>query len=250
MVWCAALMVFGCNKNQQDATQQFEVRPDVLQMLRTVGLERNSSTELGFLATSPARKNRSGPRTEKTWHQVFQGPLAEVEVGRTLFERGKGEDCFIAVRVTNLTGRSVGVDLRKFWHVIYPNSWGFSKTPTPELVDENRMIREPLSAADKKKLLLDYSDHRLTTVMPRKSLTYFRGFTFGRNIRKEIDSAANEYLIVGLDGALEMTDGKTTEEIMFPANDANTESVRWVAIRLPATWETVPQDSLVVEEQR
>jgi hypothetical protein len=52
-------------------------------------------------------------------------------VDRSLYERSKNEDCFIAAYVTNLANRPVGVDLRKFWSVIYPNSWGFSKTRAP-----------------------------------------------------------------------------------------------------------------------
>jgi len=115
-------------------------------------------------------------------------------------------------------------------------------------VDEERWIRKPISEEDKKRLTLDYSDHRLTTLIPHRSITYFRGFTFGRNIRKEIDSAASQYLIVGLDGVLEMTNGETTEEAIFPMSDAADESARWVAIQLPVIWKTVPQDSSVVEE--
>jgi hypothetical protein len=174
--------------------------------------------------------------------------LAEVEVGRILYERRKDEDCFIAVRIRSVTNRAIGVDLRKFWNVIYPNSWGFSSTPAPELVDEERLIRKPISEEDKKRLILDYSDHRLTTIVPHGSVTYFRGFTVGHNIRKEIESAGNQYFIVGLDGALEMTDGQTTEELIFTADEGRADSTRWVAIRVPAIWETVPQNSLVVEE--
>jgi hypothetical protein len=177
----------------------------------------------------------------------FQGQLAKVEVERALYERRKDEDCFIAVRVTNVTNRPVGVDLRRFWNVIYPNSWGFSKTPEPEVVDEKRMIREPISAENKNRLMLDYSDHRLTTIMSHRSTTYLREFTIGHNIRQEIDSAGNQYLIVGLDGALEITDGQTTEEMIFTANDEGAGSARWVGIRLPAIWQTVSQNSLVVE---
>jgi len=215
---------------------------------QTVKLQPNSCAELRFLATPRPHRGSSAARGEGAWYQVFQGRLAKVEVSRTLYERGKDEDCFIAVRIMNLTNRPVGVDLRKFWNVIYPNSWGFSSTPAPQLVDEERRIREPISDTDKKRLRLDYSDHHLTTIMPHRTLTYFRGFTFGRNIRKEIESTGNQYLIVGLDGVLEMTDGQTTEEVMFPANNGRAESARWVAILLPVTWEAVPRDSLVVEE--
>jgi hypothetical protein len=213
---------------------------------QTVKLEGNSCAELRFLATP--RSHRPSVRREDKWHQVFHGRMAKVEVDRTLYERRKDEDCFIAVRITNLTNRAIGVDLRKFWNVIYPNSWGSSKTTAPELVDEERWIREPIPEEDKKRLMLDYLDHRLTTIMPSRSITYFRGFTFGRNIRKEIDSAVNQYLIVALDGLLEITDGQANEEVIFPMNDPGAESARWVAIRLPATWQTVPQISLVVEE--
>ena len=94
--------------------------------------------------------------------------------------------------------------------------------------------------------MLDYSDHRLTTIVPHGSVIYLRRFTIGRNIRKEIDSANYQYFIVGLDGALEITDGQTTEEMLFPENDEAAERGRWVAIRLPATWQTVSQNSLVV----
>jgi hypothetical protein len=212
---------------------------------QTVKLEGNSCAELRFLATPRPRASRR----EDRWQQVFRGRLAKVDVERTLYERRKDEDCFIAVRVTNVANRPIGVDLRTFWNLIYPNSWGFSKTPAPELVDEERIVRQPISAADKKRLLLDYSDHRLTTVMPQRSITYLRGFTIGRNIRKEVDSAGNQYLIIGLDGALQITDGQTTEEMTFPANEEGADSARWVAIQLPAIWQTVSQNSLVVEER-
>ena len=218
-----------------------------LQDKQTVKLEPNSCAELRFLARPRPYPRSSSSRTNDRWHQVFQGRLARMEVDRILYERRKDEDCFIAVRITNVTNRPVGVDLRRFWHVIYPNSWGDSSTPEPELVDEERWIREPISEEDKNRLMFDYSEHRLTTIRPRRSLTYFRGFTFGRNIRKEIESVDNQYLIVGLDGALEMTDGRTTEEIIFPANNETVESTRWLAVRLPPTWKTVPQHSLVVE---
>jgi len=213
---------------------------------QTVRLKRNACTELGFLATPRAHDGSTATRREDRWHQVFQGRLAKVEVDRTLYERRKDEDCFIAVRLTNVTNSPIGVDLRKFWNVVYPNSWGFSRTTAPELLEEERMIREPISEWDKRRLMLDYSDHDLTTIMPRKSITYFRSFTVGHNIRKEIDSAANLFLIVGLDGVLEMTDGRTSEEIIFPANDERADNVRWLAIRLPTSWETIPQGSLVL----
>ena len=211
---------------------------------QTVRLKVNACAELRFLATP---RQHSGRRKDR-WHQAFQGRLAKVEVDRRLYERRKDEDCFIAVRITNMANRPVGVDLPKFWNVIYPNSWGFSKTPAPELVDEERIIREPMSSADEEKLKLDYSEKYLTTIMPRRSITYFRAFTFGRNIRKDIDSAGNQYLIIGLDCALRLTDGRTTEEMIFPANDEAAGSARWIPIRLPATWQTVPPNSLVVEQ--
>ena len=211
---------------------------------QTVKLERNACAELRFLATP-----RPHGRTEVRWHQAFQGRLAKMEVDRTLYQRRKEEDCFIAVRLTNVTNRSVGVDLRKFWNVIYPNSWGFSETPAPGLVEEERIIREPMSVADKNRLMLDYSDKRLTTIVSHSSITYFRGFTIGRNIRKEIDSAGKQYLIIGLDGDLRITDGQTTEEMMFATGDEGADGARWVAIQLPATWQTVSHNSLVVERR-
>ena len=190
-----------------------------------------------------------GLRGDDKWHQVFEGSLAKVEVEQSLYERRKDEDCFIAVRATNVTNRPIGVDLRNFWKVIYPNSLGFSKTPTPELIDEERLIREPMSAAAKLKLMGDYSAKGLVVILPHGSITYFRGFTFGHKRRAEIDSSVYEYLAIGLDGALQMTDGLTTEEVIFPINDNDVEPARWVVIRLPATWQTVPKDSLVVEHR-
>jgi len=135
---------------------------------QSVTLKRNSCTELGFLATARVRGGRPGLRKGGRWHQVFEGRLVTVEVDRTLYERRKDEDCFIAVRITNATTHPVGVDLRRFWNVIYPNSWGSSNTPAPELVDEERRIRQPISEEDKKKLMQDYSNHRLTTIMPHR----------------------------------------------------------------------------------
>ena len=206
-----------------------------------VNVKKNACVEVRFLATL---------RTQ-SWHLAFQGLLARVEVNRTLYERRKDEDCLIAVRITSMANRAIGVDLRKFWNVIYPNSWGFSKTPAPELVDEERIIRQTISAAEKQELILDYSEKHLATILPHRSLTYLRAFTIGRNIREEIESAAKQYLIIGLDGALELTDGRTTEEMIFEADDdMGVSGTRWVVIRLPATWATVPHNSLVVEPLR
>lgn len=212
-------------------------------------LQRNPCAELRFFTIPRPYGGGFTPLRDDKWHQVFQGRLAKAEVERRLYERGKDEDCLIAVRLTNLANRAVGVDLRKFWNVIYPNSWGFSKTPALGVVDEERIIREPMSAADKKKLMLDYSENRLTTLLPKRPVTYFRKFTVGYNIRKQIDSDSDAYLIVGLDGALQLTDGQTTEEIMFQQNDGVADARRWVAIRLPVHWRTVSQNSFVVEER-
>jgi hypothetical protein len=126
---------------------------------------------------------------------------------------------------------------------------GLSETPAPGLVEEERIIREPMSVADKNRLMLDYSDKRLTTIVSHCSITYFRGFTIGRNIRKEIDSAGKQYLIIGVDGDLRITDGQTTEEMMFATGDEGADGARWVAIQLPATWQTVSHNSLVVERR-
>jgi len=41
---------------------------------------------------------------------------------------------------------------------------GFLKTPAPGVVNEEWMIREFISASDRKRLILDYSDHRLMTI--------------------------------------------------------------------------------------
>ncbi len=217
-----------------------------MRALKTFGL---ISVWLALALFVNAQAGDSGPRREDRWHQALRGRLARVEIERTLYEGRKDEDCFIAVRVTNVTNRPVGVDLRKFWDVMYPNSWGFSETPAPGVVEEERVIREPVSAAAKQRLMRDYSDNRLTTIIPNGLITYFRGFTIGRNIREEIDSAGKQYLVVGLDGALRITDGRTTEEMTFPANDGDAGSARWVAMRLPATWQMVKQNSLVVEQR-
>ena len=217
-----------------------------MRVLKTFGL---ISVWLALALFVNAQVGDSGPRREDRWHQALRGRLARVEIERTLYERRKDEDCFIAVRVTNVTNRPVGVDLRKFWDVIYPNSWGFSETPAPAVVEEERVIREFISAAEKQRLMRDYSDKRLTTIIPYGSITYFRGFTIGRNIREEIDSAGKQYLVVGLDGALRITDGRTTEEMTFSANEGDAGSARWVAIRLPATWQMVKQNSLVAEQR-
>lgn len=206
--------------------------PDSFRKTVVAGLARTNST------ASIVNENK--------WHQVFRGRLAQVEVDETLYERRRDEDCLIAVRVTNVTDRPIGVDLRKYWNVIYPNSWGFSKTPAPELVDEERMIREPISPKDKSKLQHDFESNRLTAIMPKASINYFRGFSIGRNIRKEIDTSGNLFLIVGLEGTLRITDGQSIEEAIFPANEDN--SARWLPVHLPATWQTVPTDSLVVDQ--
>src|SRR5262249_16077279 len=120
----------------------------------------------------------------------------------------------------------IGVDLRNFWNVIYPNSYGFSKTPAPELIDEERLIREPMSDTAKDKLMREYSGNYLATIVPHGSITCFRGFTFGNNRRNEIDASVYAYLVIGIDGALQMTDGLTAEEVIFPMNNKDAECAK------------------------
>ncbi len=117
-----------------------------VKIARAVGSNGSSGAwlyaEVGVKVTERQTNSRGfGPHSEDRWQQVLRGRLAKVEVDRRLYQRRKDEDCFIAFRVTNVTNRPVGVDLREFWNVIYPNSQGFSKTPEPEVVDEERIIR-------------------------------------------------------------------------------------------------------------
>jgi hypothetical protein len=76
---------------------------------QTAKLGRNSCVELRFLATPRPRGSRRGDIR----HKAFEGRLAKVEVDRTLYERRKDEDCFLAVYVTKSKSQNSAVSANR-----------------------------------------------------------------------------------------------------------------------------------------
>jgi hypothetical protein len=165
-----------------------------------------------------------------------------------LYERPDLSNFFVHVRVTNLTSRAIGVDLRDYWHVIYPNQWGPVNTDHRQRIDEGRVEYPPLKKAAEDKLLADFRAGALTTIPAGKSVDYYREFNAsGRaNVEKQVEGF--KYLIISLNGQQLLADGKQVEQVSCDWEQIETADTDLV-IAAPVPWKKIPDGGRVVCER-
>ncbi|HEY3321236.1 MAG TPA: hypothetical protein VGP72_12270 [Planctomycetota bacterium] len=189
---------------------------------------------------------------EAQWHQIARGTLSTVHVDRTLFKRDGSTDFLIHVRVTNLTEKPLGVDLRDFWGVIYPNQFGFKQEKARGVIDERHMIHKPLTDEQKASLVEDFKAGKLASIPAHGSAAYFRRFNRDGSLEMA-EKNEGKYLFISLDGVQVLTDGVAVEQIScaWESNDThakngtNTE----LFISTPVKWERVPTDGRIIRDR-
>jgi hypothetical protein len=175
---------------------------------------------------------------------VFAGGLARVDVERALYHAPDQRHFSIGVRITNLSGDSIGVDVRDGWQVVYPNQWGFSESRSRLLISETRLQHPRLDAAGEATLMQAFRSGQLTTIAPGAQLVYYR--EFNGSGRYDVDTQARgSHLIISLNGALRFTDGKTTEELNLDWDNSTAERSD-LAIARPIPWKRIPPTAVIV----
>lgn len=232
-------------------------RPELLQRLDALRqvLDGEAGKALdGLLKAFASLRPQWQPRVSNApvasgtaWQVMATNALAVAAVERVLYERANDPHFFIRVRITNTTDRPIGVDLRDYRQVIYPNQWGINQESQRGVIDERRVPPTPLPA----KLTEDFVAGKLTGIAPGEAVDYYR--EFNASGRKEIEAQAQKdavkYLVVSLDGAVPVTDGKAVETLSCVwdggRNTGNTDLV----VPLPVRWNAIPGGVQVVSEQ-
>jgi len=180
------------------------------------------------------------------WATIAQAPMAEVQVERALYEKPGAPHFFVHVRVLDRAPVSLGVDLRGYFDVFYPNQWGASDTPHRLGSDEVRMPVPPLDAATRAKLLSDHRAGLLSPLPPHAVLDFYRDFNASARSDVDAQSRKHPYVILAMDGRLDVTDGTDVTRLSFAPGD---ETTREVALPVPVRWERVPEGAIVLADR-
>jgi hypothetical protein len=175
---------------------------------------------------------------DNNWRLVGSNKLISVSAERVLYEHESKKSFCIHVRITNVSQKDIGVDLRDYWTTLYPNQWGVQDRATRQIIDEESMIRHEPDAAKKAELTAAFEKKQLTVIPAGTSTDYYREF----NASGLPAAKAGEFLIISLDGQILSTDGKGVED--FQRKNAGD----WdLIIKGPLEWRVIPKDGLLVK---
>jgi hypothetical protein len=196
---------------------------------------------------APAPTTQTATRPDE-WHLVARNAMASVQVQKMLYDQGPQSYFFIRVRVTNIGGQPMGVDLRDDRKVIYPNQWGDLPKPQREEINERRRQFPPITAAWDARLVGDFKAGRLVRLEPGQSVDYYRDFNNTMGGRP----AGADYTFISLDGELDMADGTGAARITCETYNTGRalEGVVDTDVYLPpeVQWARIPAGALVVTD--
>jgi hypothetical protein len=180
------------------------------------------------------------------WVTIARGRHADVLVERVVYDAPGAAHFSVHYRVTNKTSSVIGVDLRHYFGIFYPNQWGPSRTPRREVIDERRMPPLRLDDITHAKFLFAFRADLLTRIPAHSAVEYYR--EFNASSRADVDAQARgfPYVIVTMDGWLDVTDDAEVERVLPPTDD----SAREVVLEVPVRWAQVPAGAIIVSEKR
>jgi hypothetical protein len=181
------------------------------------------------------------------WMMLARGSLVEVSAERALYEQTDRAQFLVHVRVENLTSRPIGVDLRSFDDVFYPNQWGPSRSPHRGAVDERRFLPTgPLDPAGAAEIVAAHRAGAFTNVPARGAVEYYRAFNASQGRASvEAQSTGMPYVIVVFDGRMNASDGRVGERVDAPIDDQPRE----LALSTPVRWARVPPGAIVISKR-
>ena len=179
------------------------------------------------------------------WAVVGQSHGAAAYVERTLYEKLGEPHFFVHVRVVNLTDAPIGIDLGRYSEVFYANQWGPSTAPHRGAVDEIRGPMPPLDDVARAKLTRSFQLDGLAVAPAHGSVDYYRDFNASTRADVEAQTRGFRYVLLVMDGGLDVTDGTGVDRILPPADDA----AREVAIDMPVPWKEIPPRARVLADR-
>lgn len=194
----------------------------------------------GLAAAAPVPPDPDG------WQRILEGKLATVDVHERVYEEAGAREFYIAVRIVNRAAGPIGVDLRNFHRVIYPNQWGLHDAARRGVIDERRAQIPLVDAPTRQALLAAFGKGELTRIESGKSVVYYRAFHGTQHPPR--DAAKGKFLIVSLDGELLATDGATVTQLAFEQHDLGAAAD--LVLPAPVRWTKLPAGALVVADKK
>ncbi len=184
------------------------------------------------------------PAVGGDWYPVAEDEQVAVRVERRLYQQAGHSHFLVRVRVDSRSDRPLGVDLRDYWAVIYPNQWGALREDHRSVIDEMRAYPKLLDAARCADLRRAFAAGDLTALPPGGAIEYYR--EFNASGRADVDAQATDpYLFVSLAGQTLVTDGAACDDL--PAGEPGGSDL---IIAAPVPWGEVPAGSRVIDESR
>jgi len=201
-------------------------------------------SSLIIIGSSFAYNKKSNPAIDQNqWHQITKGKLAAVYVEKVLYEFENSPFFLVKFRIVNLSAGKIGVDLRDYFNVFYPNQWSVNETKQRFLISERRIIPEIIDEKFQIQISSDFKNGNLTILPPHKEIFYYREFNAGG--RKDIEEKDGNYFMLSLDGQLFFTDGDIVENINCSWED---ESVKTdLVLPLPIIWKKILSPELIIK---
>ena len=152
-------------------------------------------------------------QAEPHWTSIVRGTLAEVHMEQALYQHWEDGRFLCHFRITNLAKREIAADFSDYWRVIRPNQWGPSDGPHRQLIDEERVIKDPLDTEMKARIRNRFERGDLVHLQPGMSVDYYREFNGDSHQVVNEKVAGYRYCILSLDGSVSVTDGVMIEEV-------------------------------------
>jgi hypothetical protein len=261
----AVYRVAGCKQVWNTNDYYFSVRLDETQALsfdiltgKLCRIEKDGSQErlvpLAGAATegAPVGSSEKSSPQESPWHILSRSPLALASAERALYERKGSPHFFIKVRITNRSADAIGVDLRSYREVIYPNQWGLQPTDGPREINERRLQIAGLDDKRRSEVLDAFRKKLLTAIPAGTSLAYFCEFNAGgrKDVEKQRAEAKDaKFCSVSMDGQLLLTDGHAVEQITCSWKNGRSSTDTDVVVPFPIAWKAIPETALIVEDK-
>lgn len=217
-----------------------------LGLLLTLGCTRTERRP----AAAPARSRAPLPSVSAAaepdatpWFSLGAAGDLEAAAARVLYEVDGQPHFYLRFRVSNRGDRPLGVDLRSYHEVLYPNQWGWSHEPQRSVIDETRAVFPPPTAQRADELRAAFKAGALILVPAHGQLEFYRDFNASGRADVERDPA--EYLLIALDGQLLASDGAAVLQLRI----GDDEAARVLALPAPLEWRRVPPAAITLTDR-
>jgi len=217
-----------------------------LGLVLTMGCTRTERRPAAPPARSPAPLRSVSPVVEPdtaAWFSLGAAGDLEAAAAQELYEVAGQPHYYVRFRVSNRGARPLGVDLRSYHEVLYPNQWGWSPEAQRSVIDETRAVFPPPTAQRSAELRAAFAAGALTLVPAHGALEFYRDFNASGRADVERDPAA--WLLIALDGQLLASDGEQVLQLRV----GDDEATRMLALPAPLQWRQVPAGAITLSDR-